>query len=142
MSSLEDHHGGKQKYNGTKYVETNYYCYHAKRCLKTLYKYSFGSFIHSMECCPCVGNQKCTCTCFQSNKPTNTDTEIEMVDFSNSKPNREISGKVHDSKESYMKKAINRHYQSHLKKWDQHQKFPWKVILHILLVILVTIQVS
>ena len=136
MSSLEDHHV-KQKPQDN--VETNKYYYYAKQCLKCLFKYSFGSLIRSKKF-PDVGAHKCTCTCFQSNKPTNTDTESEMVD---SKPNREVNSySIQDSKEADMKEAVNHHYQSHLKKWDQYQKFPWKVALHLLLVLLVTIQVS
>ena len=39
-----------------------------------------------------------------------------------------------------IKTKVNRHFENHLKKWGQ-QKFPWKALFHLLLVILVTIQV-
>ena len=114
-------------------AETNKYYYYAKKCLKSLYKYSLESFIHSIRC-PGVGSYKCTCS--QSKKGT----ELEMVDFSNSKSNVEI--KERKESESDMREAVNCHYQSHLKKWNQDRKFPWKVVLHLLLVVLVTVQVS
>ena len=135
MSSLNEDHNVEQKPQDTAETIYNKFCYYTKECLKILYKYSLGSCIHSKRC-PCVARQRCTCTCSQSNK----DAELEMADISNSKPNTEI--KERKDCETCMKKAVNYHYQSHVKKWSQHQKFPWKVILHLLLVALVTIQVS
>ena len=43
--------------------------------------------------------------------------------------------------EEPMKEKVNRHFENHKKKWKR-QKFPWKVLLHILLVVSVTVQVS
>ena len=43
-----------------------------------------------------------------------------------------------------MRKRIRHHFQDHIRKWKNpdRPRFPWKMILHFLLVIVVTIQVS
>ena len=43
-----------------------------------------------------------------------------------------------------MRKQIQHHFQDHIRKWkdSKRPRFPWKMILHFLLVIVVTIQVS
>ena len=43
-----------------------------------------------------------------------------------------------------MRKRIQHHFQDHIRKWkdSERPRFPWKMILHLLLVIVVTIQVS
>lgn len=138
MSSLEDHHVKKKPQDS---AETNKYYQYAKECLNSLYKYSLGSFIHPKRC-PCVISHKCTCTYSQSKKDTDLES-IEMGDYLESKSNAEIN-RIQERKESEYRiiEAINRHYQSHLKKWSERQKFPWKIVLHLLLVVLVTVQVS
>ena len=42
-----------------------------------------------------------------------------------------------------MRKRIRHHFQDHIRKWkdSERPRFPWKMILHFLLVIVVTIQV-
>ena len=42
-----------------------------------------------------------------------------------------------------MRKRIRYHFQDHIRKWkdSERPRFPWKMILHFLLVIVVTIQV-
>ena len=120
-------------------AETNKYFHYGKKCFKKLYKYSLGSFIHSIRC-PGVGSHKCTCTYSLSET---SEPGIEMTDFSNSKSHIEII-RIQERKECEycMKEAVNHHYQDHLKKWLQYQKFPWKVVFHLLLILLVTAQVS
>jgi len=43
-----------------------------------------------------------------------------------------------------MKERLRRHFQDHIQKWsrDKHPRFPWKAVLHLLLVVFVTVQVS
>jgi len=43
-----------------------------------------------------------------------------------------------------MKKRLRYHFKSHIAKWTDgnRRRFPWKLILHILLLAIVTIQVS
>ena len=43
-----------------------------------------------------------------------------------------------------IKKRLQRHFQDHVQKWsrDIHPRFPWKAVLHLLLVVFVTVQVS
>ena len=43
-----------------------------------------------------------------------------------------------------IKERLIRHFKSHIQKWidEKHPQFPWKATLHILLVVLVTAQVS
>ena len=42
-----------------------------------------------------------------------------------------------------MRKRIRHHFQDHIRKWKdpERPRFPWKMILHIILVVVVTIQV-
>ena len=46
-----------------------------------------------------------------------------------------------ERRDERMKKKIKFHFQSHLQKWKR-QRFPFKVTLHLLLIVLVTTQVS
>ena len=41
-----------------------------------------------------------------------------------------------------MKERVNRHFENHLQKWKNRKRFPFKVILDLLLIVLVTAQVS
>ncbi|XP_065902044.1 mucolipin-3-like isoform X2 [Dysidea avara] len=43
-----------------------------------------------------------------------------------------------------IKKRLQLHFQDHIQKWsrDTHPRFPWKAVLHLLLVVFVTVQVS
>ena len=43
-----------------------------------------------------------------------------------------------------IKKRIQHHFQDHISKWKdtERPRFPWKMMLHILLVIIVTVQVG
>jgi len=43
-----------------------------------------------------------------------------------------------------MKKRIRYHFKDHIRKWtnSERPRFPWKMMLHILLVVVVTVQVS
>ena len=43
-----------------------------------------------------------------------------------------------------MKKRLRYHFKSHIEKWtdENRRRFPWKLILHVLLLAIVTVQVS
>lgn len=43
-----------------------------------------------------------------------------------------------------MKERLRHQFQDHIQKWRnmKHRRFPWKAVLHLLLVVFVTIQVS
>ena len=49
-----------------------------------------------------------------------------------------------DKADSKMKERLQRQFQDHIQKWTdaKHRRFPWKVLLHLLLVVFVTVQVS
>ena len=110
------------------------YFEHAKSWLKVLYDYSVGSCVPAQ----CAGASK------RSKRKENeniTAAAVEMDDIMGLIPEREAIT-VKDRRELEMKDAVKFHFQSHLQKWSKHRKFPWKVIFHLLLVALVTIQVS
>lgn len=46
-----------------------------------------------------------------------------------------------ERQEALMKEKVNFHFGDHIKKWKE-RNFPWKVSLHLLLIVLVTVQVS
>ena len=85
-----------------------------------------------------------------SNEPDTKRVVIEMNSFPPGNQNASVqdgapkSKKAATEKESQderMKKKIKFHFQSHLQKWKR-QRFPVKVTLHLLLIVLVTTQVS
>jgi len=43
-----------------------------------------------------------------------------------------------------MKKRLRYHFKSHIEKWtdENRRRFPWKIMLHLLLLVIVTTQVS
>ena len=107
--------------------EPNKYYYYLKQCLKFICKYSIRS---------CPGLKSCQCYCGQCDKSQSDPKESEMVDYPPS-----ITTSIQHCKQADVKEAVNYHYKDHIQKWKR-QKFPWKVIFHISLIILVTIQVS
>lgn len=126
MSSAPGKHHHANKSGKGQNAETTKYYRYAKKFLELLYRYSIGSLTHSPYA-------QCTCTCFQSNDG------IEMVDFSVSKSERD--SRLQSTKDMDMKNAVHRHFQSHFERWDLQRRFPWKVVLHLLLIVLVTVQV-
>ena len=49
-----------------------------------------------------------------------------------------------DEADRRMKQRLQHQFQDHIQKWTNinHRRFPWKLVLHLLLVVSVTIQVS
>lgn len=126
------YHGAESSKKNLHASRKTRYCEHAKSCLKVLYDYSVGSCLPAQY----TGASK------RNGTKQRTDAEtIEMDDFIGLIPEREAVT-TKDRKELEMKDAVKFHYQSHLQKWTKHKRFPWKVIFHLLLVVLVTIQVS
>ena len=101
------------------------------KMLGILYQYSIGSCIHSLLSCSQY---------FRSDaKPfDNESVELDIVCPGNLKKAPESKKAIRDTR---MKEKINLHFQSHLQKWKR-KHFPFKVTLHLLLVVLVTVQVS
>ena len=89
------------------------------KCLKVLYHYTIAS---------CLPNQS-------------DDAEhIEMVNFSSGEAGIASKAAIRKREELIMKKKVNLHFEDHLQKWKR-KKFPFKVMLHLLLLVLVTAQV-
>lgn len=113
---------------------------HSRIC-SCLYKYTIGS-----------------CLYFK-NEPADQIASLEEIELKSMTPNGELkdvteegvnewseewrreNGRKADCK---MKKRIQYHFKDHIKRWmdSDRRRFPWKLILHLLLVILVTTQVS
>jgi len=101
------------------------------RCLACLHEYTIGS-------CNYGGN---------GDRGKDRQAEMRMKSIGL------ISGTPHDHKEPEcnihlaeveMKEKLHQHFKSHIGKWKSknRRRFPWKVILHVILLILVTTQVS
>ena len=114
-------------------VKTHSKCLlYADKILSVFYWYFFGSIKRSLWC---------TCRYFQ-NKKNETKRTHKQVYGMNDFSLKQNSDDSQEKEESDMKRDINRHFRNHFEKWDQDQKFPWKGTLHLLLVALVTTQVS
>ena len=97
------------------------------------YQYLIVSFIYSLSCSQY----------FRSDGP-HADKIVEMNNFCSGNLNGEPKWALQFEKatrDKHMKEKINFHFQSHLQKWKQRH-FPFKVTLHLLLIVLVTTQVS
>ena len=66
------------------------------------------------------------------------DQSLKKAVVEDEKPTTEAIKKI----DKLMKDKINHHFENHLQKWKNRKRFPFKVILDILLVALVTAQVS
>ena len=102
------------------------------KMLGILYQFSIGSCIHSLLSCSDY---------FRSDEPHERQYESVELDAlcpGNLKKAQESKKSIRDTR---MKEKINLHFQSHLQKWKR-KHFPFKVTLHLLLVVLVTAQVS
>ena len=89
--------------------------------LKLLYLYTIGS------CVPKCSTQAET----QSKQQTRNDKPTELEEMVQVR-----------EREKQAKKKVNRHFENHVQKYLKRFHFPWKPIFHILLVALVTAQVS
>ena len=103
-----------------------------------LYHYLIVSLVYSLSS-----------QCFHSDGPTDKSVTVEMNNFDSGlrsgtdpkgKPKRALQSEK-ARRDKYMKERIKFHFQSHLQKWKRLH-FPFKVTLHLLLVVIVTIQVS
>ena len=101
------------------------------KMLRILYQFSIGSCIHSLLSCS---------EYFRDDEPYAGPYESVELDGlpGNLKQTPESKKAIRDAR---MKKKINLHFQSHLQKWKR-KYFPFKVTFHLLLVVLVTVQVS
>ena len=118
---------------------------HAKRIFKSLYQYTISSCASSLRLSKYWLSDEPPVEPL-SDEP-HTKVVVEMASF----PPGNLNTGAPESKESTvtmkerldnrMKKKINLHFESHLQKWKR-QRFPFKVTLHLLLIVLVTTQVS
>ena len=75
----------------------------------------------------------------------NENNEIQMEQLRVKHDDQEKEWKTRSCRADIrMKKRLLYHFKSHIGKWrDEHQRrFPWKLVLHVLLLIVVTTQVS
>ena len=100
------------------------------KMLGILYHYSIGSCIYTLLSC-------CSQYFLNDEEPYDR-VELDILCPENLKKAPESKKAIRDTR---MKEKINLHFQSHLQKWKRRQ-FPFKVTLHLLLVVLVTVQVS
>ena len=111
---------------------------HAKRMFKGLYHYTISSWRSSLQ----LSNYWLSDEPPAEPEPSDEPDTKEMDSY----PPGNVETGAPKSKESRkednrMKKKINLHFESHLQKWKR-QRFPFKVTLHLLLIVLVTTQVS
>ena len=102
------------------------------KCFWILYDYSIGSCIVSLSCSQY----------FQCDKPQ----RMEMGSYSSESPSSSASAEktarhTVRGRDTFLKEEVNLHFENHLQKWKR-KRFPFKITLHLLLVALVTVQVS
>ena len=108
----------------------------ASRICSCLYMYTFGS-------CPFFGQTKISLT-HKDRVELRTLLKSRRVSDTVDQDQEDQWKKKTDKADCLMKKRIRHHFQDHIRKWKdtERPRFPWKMILHILLVISVTVQVG
>lgn len=73
----------------------------------------------------------------------NGKTVLESILEEGDNAKNEWKKKTFNAADCKMKKRIQYHFKDHVKRWmnSDRRRFPWKLILHLMLVILVTTQV-
>lgn len=99
-----------------------------RRILKILYQFTIGSCLYTL-----LPN------CSRPNHDNAAD-QYELNNHASREAKREEFKKRAAESDKCMKEKINFHFQSHYQKWKRKQ-FPFKPSLHLLLVMLVTLQV-
>ena len=68
----------------------------------------------------------------------------KITPHENSKDSKWKRSSQIDEANRKMKERLQHQFQDHIQKWTNtnHRRFPWKLVLHLLLVVSVTIQVS
>ena len=122
------------------------------RLFSCLYAFTIGSCLHLKAEKEVDQNSLAV---RRSNESNTEEIELKPAEI----PNSQRSGTSNLEKESdtdmynkwrkaecRMKKRIQYHFTDHIRRWmdsdQRHRRFPWKMILHLLLVVLVTTQVS
>ena len=109
-------------------------------CLTKLYQLTAGACLRSW----CRSPLRCC-----KNSPY--DDEHEMSDIASDDETTPLCGEDHWKKkgriekvDTRIKERLKHQFQDHINKWiyNRHPRFPWKLALHLLLVGLVTAQVS
>ena len=112
--------------------------------LAQLYHYTIGSCCYTplrqlyiklcLDCC------KCCCT----NRKKEETPYYELPKLpENVQDNKWKRASRIDEADRKMKEMLHYHFQDHIQKWTnrKHRRFPWKLVLHLLLVVSVTAQV-
>lgn len=113
--------------------------------LAQLYHYTIGSCCYTplrrlctRLCCNC-----CKCCCTNCKKEEIQYYEILPKTSDNIQDNKWKRASQVDEADRKMKERLHHQFQDHIQKWTnrRHRRFPWKVVLHLLLVVSVTVQV-
>jgi len=98
------------------------------RCLECLYAYTIGSCSYAGYNGDREKDGGMVEMCQKSNRSVHYHKEQESIRLA----------------EAEMKERLHNHFKSHIGKWasKNRRRFPWKVILHIFLLILITTQVN
>ena len=120
------------------------------RLFSCLYAYTIGSCLYFRTENEADQNSSAV---WRSNESNTEEIELKPAEI----PNSQQSGTSNLEKESdtymynewrkaecRMKKRIQYHFTDHIRRWMDmdRRRFPWKMMLHLLLVVLVTTQVS
>ena len=115
-------------------------------CLSKLYQLTIGSCVRS-----CCRTPFRLCQKFLCCKDILSEDEVEMSDVASDDETTPLCDEDHWKKkrriekvDARLKRKLKHRFQDHINKWVQnkHPRFPWKLIVHILLVGLVTAQVN
>ena len=108
--------------------------------LAQLYHYTIGSCCYAplRWLCITLFQDCCKCCCTSREKEETPHYEI----LSENKKWKRASQV--DEADRKMKERLHHQFQDHIQKWTdrKHRRFPWKLVLHLLLVVSVTVQVS
>ena len=111
--------------------------------LAQLYHYTIGSCCYTPLRWLCMTLFYNCCTSCKKEETSQYErlSKIHLSENTHDKKWKRVS-KV-DEADRKMKQRVHHQFQDHIQKWKNtnHQRFPWKLILHLLLVVSVTVQV-
>lgn len=118
--------------------------------LVQIYHYTIGSCCYTPMRWLCTALFYCCCCCQNDiNHGCKEMTECEILLKTKTLPEHVDKNKwkratLIDIADQRMKERLRHQFQDHIQKWmdRNHRRFPWKLVLHLLLVVSVTVQVS
>ena len=120
----------------------------SKTCwlLSQLYHYTIGScccYTPLRRLCIKLCHNCCKCCCTNRKKEETPYYEILPNIPENIQNNKWKRASQIDEADRKMKERLHYQFQDHIQKWTnrKHRRFPWKLVLHLLLVVSVTVQV-